>query len=94
VRSSPHEFLPEETRRVLDDARDLRDRLERLLHTLALTSELTADVLERAAQTVPAQSQSLLLAAKKAREDAWLYHDVLRRVVGNRSGPEGLDAIV
>jgi len=85
VEPSSYEGLPAEAREALDTARQLRARLERLLHALALGSELAGELVRSAAQTeagIATEPRSeLLRLAEQSSEHAELYRELERELL-------------
>ena len=79
MRSPWYEGLPVEAKQVLEDAEALRRRLERMLHALALGSELAADVLRSAALSGDCgegKADRLLVLSRRSEEQAQFYRGV------------------
>ena len=70
------EGIPAEAKRALEDAESLRRRLVRLVHALALGTELAADALRSAAnadEIGPREADQMLLLSRESDELAELY---------------------
>lgn len=79
-----NEALSADARRVLHDACMLRDRLQRLLTALLMTSELAAELLEEAEAAGTPTGLDTARAAREAREHALLYREFATRLSGSR----------
>ena len=78
-----YEGLPVEAKQVLEDAEALHRRLVRLLHALALGSELAADILRSAALSGDCgegKADHMLVLSHRSEEHAQFYRGVERQL--------------
>lgn len=71
---------PPDVYRVLDEARAVRERVERLLQALVLTTESVAAAVEDDVFAHTQWAAEYEFLAQRARDDAELYRDLQRRL--------------